>query len=136
MGYPTQKPLKLLDRIIKASSKPDDLILNPFCGCGTAVDAANRLGRRWAGIDISSFAIDLICGKRLKDRTIPVKGIPFRSRAASEAVANTGRIRVAGYPYRRTQLWPISDYFDERLPAMPIMADPYSGKPLEQGSLF
>lgn len=94
MGYPTQKPLKLLDRIIKASSKPDDLILNPFCGCGTAVDAANRLGRRWAGIDISSFAIDLICGKRLKDRTIPVKGIPFRSRAASEAVANTGRIRV------------------------------------------
>ena len=55
LGYPTQKPLALLERIIKASSDKGDLVLDPFCGCGTAIDAANRLGRRWAGIDISSF---------------------------------------------------------------------------------
>ncbi|MDE0020836.1 MAG: DNA methyltransferase [Candidatus Poribacteria bacterium] len=74
-GYPTQKPLKLLERIVKASSNEGDLVLDPFCGCGTAVDAARRLKRRWAGIDISSFAIDLV-RKRLKDESIPIKGIP------------------------------------------------------------
>ena len=50
-------------------------MLDPFCGCGTAVEAARRLNRRWAGVDISSFAIDLV-RKRLKDESIPVKGIP------------------------------------------------------------
>jgi DNA modification methylase len=60
LGYPTQKPLSLLERIIKASSNPGDLILDPFCGCGTAVDAAQKLGRRWIGIDITTIAIDLI----------------------------------------------------------------------------
>ena len=74
-GYPTQKPLALLERIIEASSHEGDLVLDPFCGCGTAVEAARRLNRRWAGIDISSFAIDLV-RKRLKDESIPVKGIP------------------------------------------------------------
>ena len=51
LGYPTQKPEALLERIIKASSKPGDLILDPFCGCGTALAVAQRLGRRWIGID-------------------------------------------------------------------------------------
>lgn len=51
LGYPTQKPRALLDRIIQASSNPGDLVLDPFCGCGTAVDAAQRLGRKWAGVD-------------------------------------------------------------------------------------
>ncbi|MDE0022658.1 MAG: DNA methyltransferase [Candidatus Poribacteria bacterium] len=74
-GYPTQKPLALLERIIEASSHEGDLVLDPFCGCGTAVEAAGRLNRRWAGVDISSFAIDLV-RKRLKDESIPVKGIP------------------------------------------------------------
>ena len=75
LGYPTQKPLALLERIVKASSNEGDIVLDPFCGCGTAVDAARRLNRRWAGIDISSFAIDLV-RKRLKDESIPIKGIP------------------------------------------------------------
>lgn len=60
LGYPTQKPLALLERIIKASSKPGDIVLDPFCGCGTAVHAAESLGRQWVGVDISRFAIGLI----------------------------------------------------------------------------
>ena len=60
LGYPTQKPLALLKRIIRASSNEGDVVLDPFCGCGTSVDAAEALGRRWIGIDISTLAIDVI----------------------------------------------------------------------------
>ena len=55
-GYSTQKPMKLLTRIISASSNPGDIVLDPFCGCGTACDAAQRLGRKWIGIDASCAA--------------------------------------------------------------------------------
>jgi len=67
LGYPTQKPLALLERIIQASSNEGDLVLDPFCGCGTTVDAAQHLGRKWIGIDITHVAISLI-RRRLKDR--------------------------------------------------------------------
>ena len=60
VGYPTQKPLALLDRIIKASSDEGDLILDPFCGCATTLIAAEKLKRRWLGIDLSSKAADLV----------------------------------------------------------------------------
>jgi DNA modification methylase len=60
LGYPTQKPLALLERIIKLSSKPGDLILDPFCGCGTAIEAAQALGRKWIGIDITALAVDVV----------------------------------------------------------------------------
>lgn len=60
LGYPTQKPLALLERIIAASSNEGDIVLDPFCGCGTAVHAAERLGRRWIGIDVTHLAISLI----------------------------------------------------------------------------
>ena len=60
IGYPTQKPLALLDRIIKASSNEDDVVLDPFCGCATACVAADNLGRRWIGIDISPKAVELV----------------------------------------------------------------------------
>src|SRR5437868_2449212 len=53
LGYPTQKPLALLERIIAASSDDGDVILDPFCGCGTAVHAAEKLKRQWIGIDIT-----------------------------------------------------------------------------------
>lgn len=53
MGYPTQKPEALLERMIKASSNPDDWVLDPFCGCGTTVAVSEKLGRNWIGIDIS-----------------------------------------------------------------------------------
>ena len=76
-GYPTQKPLSLLMRIIEASSNKGDLILDPFCGCGTTVVAAQKLGRRWCGIDISAFPVELIRA-RLHDirGKIYVDGIP------------------------------------------------------------
>ncbi len=64
LGYPTQKPLRLLRRIIEMASEPGDVVLDPFCGCGTTVDAAQNLGRSWIGIDITYLAVDLI-GKRL-----------------------------------------------------------------------
>jgi DNA modification methylase len=70
LGYPTQKPLALLDRIIKSSSNPGDLVLDPFCGCGTTVDAAQALGRRWIGVDITHLSIGLI-KHRLADRYGP-----------------------------------------------------------------
>ena len=60
LGYPTQKPLALLERIISASSDKGDVVLDPFCGCGTAVHAAQNLKRRWIGIDITCLAIGLI----------------------------------------------------------------------------
>ena len=230
MGYPTQKPLALLERIIKASSNEGDIVLDPFCGCGTTIEAAAKLRRQWAGIDISSFAIDLIREKRLKDKSIPTRGIPtdlvsarklasekpfdfeswavmrlpgfapntkqvgdggidgratlaskpdnYDSRlalaqikggkfslsalrdfigvahrdkaalgcyvtlnpvhtsAARIEVVNAGKISVSGYQYPRMQIWPVADYFDQRLPSLPVMNDPYSGKPMAQGTLF
>jgi DNA modification methylase len=66
LGYPTQKPVALLERIVAASSNPGDLVLDPFCGCGTTVHAAEKLGRRWIGIDVTHLAIGLI-EKRLRD---------------------------------------------------------------------
>ena len=66
LGYPTQKPEALLERIIQSSSNAGDLILDPFCGCGTTVQVAQRLNRRWIGIDITHLAIGLI-KKRLLD---------------------------------------------------------------------
>ena len=248
LGYPTQKPKKLLERIISASSNVGDIVLDPFCGCGTTIDAARNLKRRWVGIDISSFAIDLVKNRRLNDPDIPVQGIPFgmtsakqlatdnpfnfetwaisripgfipntkrvgdggidgraslyqrpdqqssppphparsvrnslpisysnlalaqvksgkfnlsalrdfihvldrekaaigvyitlesiTSKQARAEVANVGAVSVNGHEYRRLQLWSISDYFEDILPKLPIMNDPYTGDPLVQRSLF
>ena len=66
LGYPTQKPLPLLERIIKASSNPNDIVLDAFCGCGTALVAAQNLGRQWIGIDISPTSCRVMA-KRLRD---------------------------------------------------------------------
>ena len=76
LGYPTQKPRALLERIVAAgdpkpdltpaSSDPGDVVLDPFCGCGTAIDAAQKLGRHWIGIDVTHLAIGLI-EKRLTE---------------------------------------------------------------------
>lgn len=70
LGYPTQKPEALLERILKASSNEGDLILDPFCGCGTTVQVAQKLNRRWIGIDITHLAIGLI-KTRLDDAFTP-----------------------------------------------------------------
>ena len=66
LGYPTQKPIALLERIIKASSNTGDVVADFFCGCGTTVAAAEKLNRKWLGVDISHLAIGLIEDKRLK----------------------------------------------------------------------
>jgi site-specific DNA-methyltransferase (adenine-specific) len=71
LGYPTQKPMALLERAISASSRPGDIVLDPFCGCGTSVEASEQLGRRWIGIDVTHYAITLI-ERRLKRRDVPV----------------------------------------------------------------
>jgi len=79
LGYPTQKPIELLERILSASSNEGDVILDPFCGCGTAIHAAQKLGRSWVGIDITHLAIALV-ERRLKDAFDGVKfevhGVP------------------------------------------------------------
>ena len=68
VGYPTQKPLALLDRIIRASSNAGDIVFDPFCGCATSLVAADRLGRKWAGIDLSPLAIKLVNERIAEDR--------------------------------------------------------------------
>ena len=231
LGYPTQKPRALLERIVKASSDEGDVILDPFCGCGTTVDAVRRIGkRRWIGIDISAFAIDLIREKRLKDRNVPVRGIPFdlasarglarerpfdfetwavtrlpgflpntrqrgdggvdgrgimamkpdnhdsaialaqvkggrfgleqfrafksaierdkaalgcfitldraTSPSARREAAAMGDIEIQASRYPRMQLWSIEEYFDSRMPDLPVMKNPYTGKALAQGELL
>jgi len=225
LGYKTQKPEALLERIIRVSSNEGDIVLDPFCGCGTTVAVSNRLDRQFIGIDISSFAIDLIKEKRLADENIDTHGIPkdmisarklsgdspfnfeswavtrlrgfapntqqrsdggvdgratithmpegvdsnlalsqvkggkfklselrdflhvvsrenatmgvfitldtVTSRKAKKEVRDMGGISIeqeGSFP--RVQLWSIEEYFDQRWPILPIMNDPYTGKPI------
>ena len=83
MGYATQKPVALLERIIKASSNPGDVVLDPFCGCATTLEAAHRLDRRWIGIDIAIHAVKRVARIRLQerlglleDKDFMVEGVP------------------------------------------------------------
>ncbi|MDA7956739.1 MAG: hypothetical protein MPK34_05890, partial [Gammaproteobacteria bacterium] len=77
LGYPTQKPLALLERIIQASSNKGEVVLDPFCGCGTTAHAAYNLKRKFLGIDISPFAITRVCKDRLKNAAgMEVRGLP------------------------------------------------------------
>lgn len=76
LNYDTQKPVALLERVVKSSSNPGDLVLDPFCGGGTTLQAAANHCRKWVGIDISPRAIDLVKDRRFKDSTIPTHGIP------------------------------------------------------------
>ena len=223
LGYPTQKPIALLRRIIKASSHKGDVVLDPFCGCGTTIAAARELGREWIGVDISSFAVNLIKNRRLKDQKIKTEGIPAdlvaagrmarekplqfetwavellsgfapnnkqtgdrgidgrgviatqdkdeqpksavvqvkggrfnlgqmrdfahviqRERAAlgvyvtlNKVTAKTakaearesGHVAIGQKNYPVLQLWSIEEHFDGRAPQLPVMLDPYTGKP-------
>lgn len=112
LGYPTQKPVGLLERIIAASSNPGDVVLDPFCGCGTAVDAAEKLGRRWIGIDVTHLAIGLI-EKRMHEGydtdqgplQFDVIGVPKDKDSALRLAAekphdfqNWFCLKVGGYP--------------------------------------
>ena len=112
LGYPTQKPVALLERILATSSNPNEIVLDPFCGCGTAVHAAQKLGRRWIGIDITHLAISLI-EKRLNDAfpgiVYEVHGTP-KDLAGAHALAEADKYQF--------QWWAVSL----------VNAVPYGGK--------
>jgi site-specific DNA-methyltransferase (adenine-specific) len=112
LGYPTQKPVALLERIILASTNPGGLVLDPFCGCGTTIDAAEKNGRQWIGIDVTQLAISLIknrlldtYGSRLKfesssrhesaHSSSPEKD---QSGLTSAATENISLVRIIGEP--------------------------------------
>lgn len=234
LGYPTQKPLALLKRVLSASSSTGDLVLDPFCGCGTTIEAAHQLDRRWVGIDTSVHAIHLIAQKRLPRVEMQVEGMPKdlhgarklasanrldfeawavtrvpglapnaakgrdagiegrgmllplegvgaaeadvprlalaqvksgkfslsqlrdfcnvvrREHAAlgiyitldgkptaatSRELAGMGRVQIGSREYPKVQMWSIRDYFEQRLPELHGMADPYTGQP-DQPLLF
>ena len=234
LGYPTQKPLALLKRVVSASSRAGDIVLDPFCGCGTTIEAAHQLDRRWVGIDVSAHAINLIAEKRLPRVEMRVEGLPndldgarkfasanrldfgawavtrvpglapsaakcgdegidgrgmllpfegvgtacaavtrlvlgrvrsgrfslsrlrdfcnvVRSEqaalgvyitldsvptaAARQELAGMGRVQVGSRDYPKVQMWSIRDYFEQRVPELPGMADPYTGQP-DQPLLF
>ncbi len=111
LGYPTQKPVALLERILKASSNEGDVVLDPFCGCGTTIHAAEKLNRQWIGIDVTHLAIGLI-RDRLRDAfpqaTFDVYGVP-RDLAAARELASADK--------HEFQLWTLSL----------INAQPYKG---------
>jgi site-specific DNA-methyltransferase (adenine-specific) len=102
LGYPTQKPSALLERILAASSNEGDVVLDPFCGCGTTVHAAEKMGRQWIGIDITHLAIGLI-KKRLVQAfprvQFEVLGVP-KDVGAAEALAEADK--------HQFQLWACS----------------------------
>jgi DNA modification methylase len=102
LGYPTQKPVALLERILAASSHEGDVVLDPFCGCGTTVHAAQKMGRRWIGIDITHIAIGLI-RRRLADAfpqaAFEVVGIPQDLEGARD---------LAARDKHQFQLWALS----------------------------
>ena len=101
VGYPTQKPLALLDRIIRASSNPGDAVLDPFCGCATTLVAAETLGRAWAGIDISPKAAELVV-ERVEDHQglwrdiVHRTDIPARTDLGDLPNYRTHRVRLYG----------------------------------------
>jgi DNA methylase len=112
LGYPTQKPLELLERIIRASSNPGDLVLDPFCGCGTTIHAAQKLARQWIGIEVTHLAISLI-EKRLNDA---FPGIKYEVYGTPKDLE--GARALAGQDKYQFQWWAVSL----------VNAVPYGGK--------
>ena len=86
MGYATQKPLALLNRIIETSTNEGDVVFDPFCGCATTLEAAHRLGRRWIGIDIAIHAVKRVARVCLQDRLGLVEGTDFEVQGAPRNV--------------------------------------------------
>lgn len=111
LGYPTQKPLALLERIIAASSNEGDVVLDPFCGCGTAVHAAQKLGRQWIGIDVTHLAIGLI-EKRMSEA---FPGLQFEVKGRPQSLASAQNL--AERDKHQFELWALSV----------VDADPWKG---------
>lgn len=102
LGYPTQKPTSLLERILKVSSNEGDVILDPFCGCGTTIAAAQRLNRQWIGIDITHLAVNLI-----KTRLIDTFGDGIRQtfRVFGEPTTLEDAVALAEQDKYQFQFW-------------------------------
>ncbi|GMQ82683.1 MAG: site-specific DNA-methyltransferase [Rhodothermia bacterium] len=100
LGYPTQKPELLLDRVIKVSSNEDCVVLDPFCGCGTAIASAQRLGRTWIGIDITHLAISLI-----KHRLADTYGDSIEYTVVGEPTSLEGALALALDDRFQFQYW-------------------------------
>lgn len=111
LGYPTQKPRALLERIIAASSNPGDVVLDPFCGCGTAVDAAQKLGRRWIGIDVTHIAIGMI-----EDRMRSgYPGIVFETIGVPKDLASAERLAEEDpHQFQQWVSWQVGGYPREK----------------------
>jgi site-specific DNA-methyltransferase (adenine-specific) len=107
LGYPTQKPRALLERIIAASSNPGDTVLDPFCGCGTAVDAAQKLGRQWIGIDITHIAIGMI-----EDRMRSgYPGIEFETHGVPKDLASAEKLAADDkHQFQQWACWQVGGY--------------------------
>lgn len=100
LGFPTQKPEKLLERIIKSSSNEEDIVLDPFCGCGTTIAVAQHLNRKWLGIDITHLAITLI-----KIRLQDSYGKDVQYEVIGEPVTHTDAIELAKQDPYQFQWW-------------------------------
>ena len=109
LGYDTQKPVELLERIVSASSNPGDVVLDPFCGCGTAIHAAHKLDRRWIGIDITHLAIGLV-RRRMQDAFPGIK-----IEVVGEPVDLAGARELAARDKYQFQWWAL-----DRLGAQPV----------------
>lgn len=104
LGYPTQKPLALLERIIKASSNEGDMVLDPFCGCATTLVAADRLQRQWAGIDLSPLAVKLV-----NDRITHDQGLWGGATVQSEPPKRTDQGKLPNYRTHRHRLYGVQE---------------------------
>ncbi len=133
LGYETQKPLALLERIIKASSNEGDVVLDPFCGCGTALVAAQKLNRRWVGIDITHLAIALM-RNRLKDSfgiDAEVIGEPV-DLASAKALARQDRYQFQWWALSLIEARPLGEKkkgADKGIDGVIQFIDDPSGKP-------
>ena len=103
LGYPTQKPVALLERILNASSNPGDTVLDPFCGCGTTVHAAQKLGRNWIGIDVTHLAVGLI-EKRLRDA---FEGVQFTTHGTPQDLDGARDLAARGQ-FHEFEKWALS----------------------------
>ncbi len=124
LGYPTQKPLALLERIIMASSNPGDVVLDPFCGCGTAIVAAQKLGRSWIGINITPIATSLVQKRlfdsfgakdtRLLSKDNPAQRISFTTQGLPTDLAGAKLLYDKDVSHKDFEMWAVG-----LIPAIP-----------------
>lgn len=122
LDYPTQKPIALLERIIRLASKEGDLVLDPFCGCGTTVEAAQRLKRKWIGIDITHVAVSVL--RRRLEGKFP--GLTFTVRGEPED-AESARVLAEADP------WEFQAWIVDKVGGLPMDAEGEKKKSAKKG---